>query len=121
MRWIVLALLVACGRYVPTTRVSGTGDYDPRIEIRIDNRNWNMARVYIRSAYSESNSRIATVTSLRPEVVMWRPSFNEFVLRVTFLASSEVWESQVLYDNETCFSLVIENALQHSYAIPCYT
>ncbi|KKL55937.1 hypothetical protein LCGC14_2250430 [marine sediment metagenome] len=80
-----------------------------------------MARVYIRPAYSNNNSRIATVTSLRPEVVMWRPAFREFVLHVTFLASKEVWNSQVLYDNETCFSLVIENALQHSYAIPCYT
>lgn len=121
MRWLVLALLVACGPTVPTTRISGTGNYDPRIEIRIENNNWNLAKVYIRAAYSGGNSRIATVTSLRPAVVMWKPIFREFVLRVTFLASPEVWESQVLYDNETCFSLVIGNALQHSYAIPCYT
>ena len=114
--WLIL-LLVACGPTTPTTHISGSGSRD--IEIRIENHNWNLAKVYIRPAYSGGLQRIGTVSPLYSDRVIWRASSPEFVLHVAFLAGRDIWESQVWYDSEYCLSLVIADALQHSYVVPC--
>ena len=119
MRWAVLALLAACASSGATAH-SGTGT--PRVEVRIENQNWNIARVYVRpEGFSGSAQRVATVSAFSKETAFFVPP-PTFEFYVTFLGDPygrwndyEVW-----YDTETCLLLVIKNHLAASYAIPCY-
>lgn len=122
MRKVFLALFLAgCASSSTTTRVSGTGETDIHyIEIRIENHNWNLARVYARAAYSNMRHRLAMVSTNNRRVVKWRPLYPEFVLYVSFLGGRETWESRIWTDSEGCLSFVIENALVHSFVVPCY-
>ena len=120
---VLAALLAAfgCTPRGPVSNVQGTGDTDVRyIEIRIENHNWNLARVYVRAAYSNMRYRLATVATNGRKVIHWRPAFPEFVLHVTFLAARDTWASQRWSDREDCLKLVIANVLVHSYVVPCY-
>ena len=123
MKLLALAalLFLGCSSGAPTTHVRGTGAIGVQyVEIRIENRNWKLARVYIRAAHSNIQSRLATVSTNGDTVVQWLPLFPEFELYVTFLASRDTWTSETWFDYESCLRLVIASTLVHSYVVPCY-
>ena len=122
MKLLLLALLLAaCSSGGTTTHVRGTGEADPRLEVRIDNRNWGIAKVYIHSAYSTViGQRIATVSGLAKETVWVRPPVT-FVFYVTFIGDRRRWDDyEVWEDFETCLRLTIENHVAASGVVPCF-
>ena len=118
---LLVLLLAACSSGGTTTHVRGTGEADPRLEVRIDNHNWGIAKVYIRSAYSTViGQRIATVSGLTRTVVWVRPPVT-FVFYVTFIGDRRRWDDyEVWEDFETCLRLTIENHVAASGVIPCF-
>ena len=123
MKLLALATLfsLTCSSGGSIARVQGTGGSAARVEVRVENNNWNEARVYLLlGADLTGRRRIATVTASMEETVFLRPISSTFRFYVTFLAERSGWVSEEWNDQSyTCFKVVIHNYLNHSYVIPC--
>ncbi len=117
---LVLLGLMACSSVV--NRVHGTGHYNARVEVRIINNNWNIAKVYVRpEGFMSLGQRIATLSSNSRETISFvpTPTFEFHIVLLGDRKSSwtgfEVWQ-----DSETCLMLEIQVHLAATQAIPCY-
>lgn len=120
---LLLALFLAATACASgnTVHVEGTGGAARRTEVRIENNNWNEARVYLLpSSDVVGRRRIAAVSANMRETAFIRLISPTFRFYVTLLADRSYWVSDVWNDqNYTCFKVVIHNYLAHSYVIPC--
>ena len=127
-RVLYIAIILAfggCGSaFSRTTTVRGTGGEavgdDQRWVLRIENNNWLDAKVYLLPAYSSTGPRVATVTGLARRKVRVRRGVGNFRLRVEFLASSNVWVSDVWSTWEECLMLRIQSHIPATYIMPCF-
>ena len=123
MKLLALATLLSltCSSGGSIARVQGTGGSAARVEVRVENNNWNEARIYfLPGSGLTGKRRIATVTGNMEETVFLRLISSTFRFYVTFLAERSGWVSEEWNDQfYTCFKVVIHNYLDHSYVIPC--
>ncbi len=116
---LLIASLAGC---VPASSGPRTQAPDPqrgKVEIRIENHSWNIARVYV----SEGGSllrRIATVDAGRSETKYVRINNAYFVFVVTFFAGDKSWVGLTEWSSrEECLHLKISNAVGYSTDTPC--
>ena len=123
MKLLALATLfsLTCSSSGSIARIQGTRGDAARVEVRVENNNWNEARVYLLTgADLTGRRRIATVTGNMEETVFLRPISPTFRFYVTLLAERSGWVSEEWSDQfYTCFKVVIHNYLDHSYVVPC--
>ena len=121
--FLLIALLVvtACGPAISQRDGAGGGGagHEDRWQIKIENSNWRNAKVYLISPYSDSGFRVSTVTGLTRTTVKVPHRGVSFRLMVKFLASDEVWVSDILA-REPCMDLRIMNYVPATRILPCW-
>ncbi len=92
---------------------------ESKVEIRIENRNWSTARVYV-AANGSRPQRIAMVSTGSTETKYVRINATRFVFLVSFLASNESWISYPDWSSEErCLHITVMNALFLTNVVTC--
>lgn len=118
-----IALIASMAACVPAGSGPRTQPESPRrgkMEIRIENQNWSIARVYV-AANGSKPRKIATVGTGRIETKFVRINTARFVLVVAFIAAGETWTGFTEWSSEEeCLHITIMNALFLTNVVPCW-
>jgi hypothetical protein len=122
--WIMVLLALALSTGCATTgeqiRVPGTGtENNNRIEFIVENRNWNDARVYIKSHSGVTLGRISHAGSQATTHKFGTSPGQSFYFQIEFLASSDVYITEVIFWAESCVYLTIAPYLPNTSVVPC--
>lgn len=115
---VLLALLVGCASAGSGMRTAPLDARRGKAEIRIENHNWALARVYV-STFGGAPRRIATVNTGSTDTVYVRlPESITFSVR--FLAGPAPWVGTTRWSTQQCLHLTIENVLYLTFVVPCW-